>query len=72
MIELDRVNKQYRTKVQTKVILECETFRFEQGSSYALLGVNGAGKSTTMRLLAGSELPNSGTCLLYTSDAADD
>lgn len=28
--------------------------------SYGLLGVNGAGKSTTLRLLAGTELPNAG------------
>lgn len=33
---------------------------FLSGRSYALLGVNGAGKSTTMRLIAGTELPNSG------------
>ncbi|WP_371809489.1 ABC transporter ATP-binding protein [Aliiroseovarius sp. xm-m-339-2] len=33
----------------------------QSGSSYGILGVNGAGKSTTMKLLAGSELPNSGT-----------
>ena len=30
------------------------------GCSYGLLGVNGAGKSTTLRLLAGTELPNAG------------
>jgi capsular polysaccharide transport system ATP-binding protein len=33
---------------------------FESGWSYGILGVNGAGKSTTIRLLAGTELPNSG------------
>ena len=37
------------------------TTRFEKGHSYGILGVNGAGKSTTMRLLAGSEFPNSGS-----------
>ena len=30
------------------------------GRSYGILGVNGAGKSTMMRLIAGTELPNSG------------
>ncbi|HWG05773.1 MAG TPA: ABC transporter ATP-binding protein, partial [Beijerinckiaceae bacterium] len=33
---------------------------FQSGRSYGLLGVNGAGKSTTIRLIAGTELPNSG------------
>jgi capsular polysaccharide transport system ATP-binding protein len=33
---------------------------FAVGRSYGLLGVNGAGKSTTMRLIAGAELPNKG------------
>ncbi|MEO1142595.1 MAG: ABC transporter ATP-binding protein, partial [Pseudomonadota bacterium] len=37
-----------------------QTFHFQRGYSYGLLGVNGAGKSTTMRILAGSELPNRG------------
>lgn len=33
---------------------------FVSGVSYGILGVNGAGKSTTMRLLAGADIPNSG------------
>lgn len=33
---------------------------FSSGTSYGLLGVNGAGKSTTLRLIAGTELPNAG------------
>jgi capsular polysaccharide transport system ATP-binding protein len=42
------------------MILDHVSTEFQSGFSYGLLGVNGAGKSTTMRLLAGSELPNSG------------
>lgn len=60
MIELTNVTKFYKTDGQRKVILDAVSMRFERGVSYALLGVNGAGKSTTMRLLAGTELPNSG------------
>ena len=37
------------------------SFVFEPGYSYGLLGVNGAGKSTTMRLISGAQLPNSGS-----------
>lgn len=60
MIEFDNVYKYYTTEGHKKVILDHVTTRFERGHSYGLLGVNGAGKSTTMRLLAGNEYPNSG------------
>ena len=61
MIQLDRVFKFYRTDGHTKIVLDHVSGVFQSGHSYALLGVNGAGKSTTMRLLGGTELPNSGS-----------
>jgi len=60
MIKLDRVFKFYRTAGIVKIVLDHVSVLFETGYSYGLMGVNGAGKSTTMRLLAGIELPNSG------------
>ena len=60
MIELHDVYKFYRTDGRKKVILDHISTRFESGYSYGIMGVNGAGKSTTMRLLSGTELPNSG------------
>lgn len=60
MIQLDKVFKFYRTDGHTKIVLDHVSATFESGTSYALLGVNGAGKSTTLRLIAGNELPNSG------------
>lgn len=60
MIDLQNVFKFYRSNSGNKVILNNVSVRFHSGVSYGLLGINGAGKSTTMRLLAGSELPNSG------------
>lgn len=36
------------------------SFRVKKGQCFGLLGVNGAGKSTTFRLLTGAELPNKG------------
>lgn len=39
-------------------------FRVKQHECFGLLGVNGAGKSTTFRMLTGEEIPNSGTMYL--------
>jgi capsular polysaccharide transport system ATP-binding protein len=60
MIQLDRVFKFYAANGHTKVVLDHVSARFQPGRSYGLLGVNGAGKSTTLRLIAGAELPNAG------------
>ena len=60
MIHLENVTKYYRTDRQKRMILNKQSLYFQSGFSYGLLGVNGAGKSTTMRLLSGAELPNSG------------
>lgn len=60
MITLEAVTKYYKTAGQRRFILRQQSIHFVSGYSYGLLGVNGAGKSTTMRLLAGAELPNSG------------
>jgi capsular polysaccharide transport system ATP-binding protein len=60
MIQLDRIFKFYRTEGFVKIVLDHVSMVFESGRSYGLLGVNGAGKSTTLRLIAGTELPNAG------------
>lgn len=60
MIALERVSKAYRTDGRPKTVLDDVSVTFEAGHSYALLGVNGAGKSTTLRLVSGVELPNAG------------
>lgn len=39
-------------------------FRVKSGECFGLLGVNGAGKSTTFRMLTGEEFPTSGTMYL--------
>mgnify|MGYP000269700712 CR=1 FL=1 len=60
MIEFENVSKIYNVKNVRKVILDEATFAFENGRNIALMGHNGAGKSTIMRMLAGIELPTSG------------
>jgi capsular polysaccharide transport system ATP-binding protein len=61
MIQLNNVFKFYRTEGLTKIVLNCVSTVFDSTRSYGLIGVNGAGKSTTLRLIAGTELPNSGS-----------
>ena len=60
MIQMDKVFKFYRTEGHLKIVLDHASTVFQSGRSYGLLGVNGAGKSTTLRMIAGTELPNSG------------
>ncbi len=61
MISFEHVNKVYRVKGVEKVILKDANYQFAPGKNIALMGQNGAGKSTMMRLIAGVELPTSGT-----------
>lgn len=60
MIALDRVSKSYRTPAGRRHLLDGATADFPAGYNFGILGANGAGKSTLLRLLAGSELPDSG------------
>jgi capsular polysaccharide transport system ATP-binding protein len=60
MIQFSDVFKFYKTDHHAKIILDHVSAVFETGWSYGLLGVNGAGKSTSLRLIAGIELPNEG------------
>jgi capsular polysaccharide transport system ATP-binding protein len=61
MIQFNNVFKFYRAEGHTKIVLDHVSAVFDTSRSYGLLGVNGAGKSTTLRLISGAELPNSGT-----------
>lgn len=60
MIRFKNVSKHFVTEGHKKIILDGVNIEFHSGYSYGLLGVNGAGKSTTMRMIAGSALPNAG------------
>ena len=60
MIRLEEVFKYYRSHGHTKVILDHVSMEFRSGNNYGILGINGAGTSTMMKLLAGTEMPNSG------------
>jgi capsular polysaccharide transport system ATP-binding protein len=61
MIQLNNVFKFYRKQGITKIVLNNVSMVLDTSRSYGILGVNGAGKSTTLRVIAGTELPNSGS-----------
>lgn len=63
MIRFQDVFKFYRTQKTLKIVLDHISFRLDKGVSYGIMGINGAGKSTLMRLIAGTEMPNSGRIL---------
>ncbi|MDP4022587.1 ABC transporter ATP-binding protein [Methylobacterium sp. NEAU 140] len=60
MIRFENVSKVYSTNGNRRTILEQVSFTLKPGISYGVLGINGAGKSTTVRLLAGTEEPTRG------------
>ncbi|GAC1507811.1 MAG: ABC-F family ATP-binding cassette domain-containing protein [Chloroflexota bacterium] len=45
----------------TQPVLDSASFRIERGDKVALVGANGAGKSTVLRIIAGTESPDGGT-----------
>jgi len=60
MLAFDRVSKSYRIKGGRKTILSDFSFQFPKARNVGIMGKNGAGKSTMMRLMAGIEPPDYG------------
>jgi capsular polysaccharide transport system ATP-binding protein len=60
MLVFDRVSKFYRVKGIQKTILTDFSFAFPADRNVGIMGKNGAGKSTMMRLMAGIEPPDYG------------
>ena len=61
MIELKNVSKWFRTKEGKNYILKEVDFIIPSNKNIGILGINGAGKSTIMRMLGQIEFPNIGT-----------
>jgi len=57
ILRMDHVGKKYGEKI----IFRDTHVHIERGDKIALIGANGKGKSTLMRLVAGSESPTTGT-----------
>ena len=60
MIEFKNVSKAYALGSGKKILLDNVSFRFEAGINVGILGINGAGKSTALRMISGSEAPDKG------------
>jgi ATP-binding cassette subfamily F protein 3 len=77
VIEVSHLRKVYPTPALNgnppgeKVILDDVSFTIERGDRIALVGANGAGKSTMIRMLSGLEGPTSGSIKLGHNVLAD-
>lgn len=60
MIRLTDVRKVYRTRSGDNVVLDGVGFELAMGERLGVLGRNGAGKSTMVRLISGAERPSGG------------
>lgn len=67
MIELNAVYKAYRSNRHVQVVADDITATFPTGTSVGILGRNGAGKSSLLKMIAGTLDPDSGT---ITSDGS--
>jgi ABC-type polysaccharide/polyol phosphate transport system ATPase subunit len=60
MIRMTDVRKVYRTRSGDNVVLDGIGFELAMGERLGVLGRNGAGKSTMVRLISGAERPTAG------------
>ena len=60
MIRIENVSKSYHTRFGHRKVLDGVNLELRRGRNVGILGRNGAGKSTFIRLLAGAERPSSG------------
>jgi len=63
-LRLENIGKSFTHKGIITPVLRAVTITFKQGSSYAIMGVSGTGKSTLMHIMAGIEEPSSGHIFL--------
>jgi sulfate/thiosulfate transport system ATP-binding protein len=66
-IEIDHIRKTYGTFEA----LQDVSLRIEKGELVALLGPSGSGKTTLLRIIAGLDVPDSGTIRLNDEDATN-
>ena len=52
-------------KFNTRVLFENVNLKFEKGNCYGVIGANGAGKSTFLRVLSGEIESTTGSIVMY-------
>ncbi|SCY72806.1 ABC transporter ATP-binding protein [Paracoccus tibetensis] len=63
MIRLENLCKTFSLSGRHKIVADNITMTFPSGTSVALLGRNGAGKSSLLKMISGAMLPTSGRIL---------
>lgn len=64
MIQVQHVSKRYKSKQ----VLQDISFQATQGEQIAIVGRNGCGKTTLMRILSGLQKPDQGSVICYGHD----
>ena len=68
IVQVAGLGKQVQSGDQPLIILHDVSFEVEVGESLAILGASGSGKSTLLGLLAGLDVPSSGSVALQGTD----
>ena len=68
LLQLDRVSR----RLGGRAVLREVSFALQRGEVLGLLGVNGAGKSTTLSIVAGALLPDAGSVRIDGREMHDD
>lgn len=67
-LQLKNITKSVNTAGQPLVILQGISLEIKQGETVAVVGVSGSGKSTMLGIMAGLDLPSTGTVALLGQD----
>ena len=61
VVALDRISKAYENKIAVKDL----SLQIEAGTMFGLLGPNGSGKTSTIRMMIGITMPDSGSVTMF-------